>query len=367
MQWIADAADRAGVVLSAPLSHRVISRWWPQAERSDHGAFTRRGIRAIHFYNRGHDGEWIDLAYHSPRDVPARIDRERVEELGRLLVALTAKPVPAHDGDGFWLPFVANTVIARWIVIALELALLLAVIAILVVAKGGLISRLTRDTPRARGAGLLVGIACYALAVGAAVAVEQLLPYHQSWIHAPLRILIAEALVLGGALGLATRIVARYSPWVGSQRYLVLATLTLATIGLAWLVLGAAELAWIWLAPALVIALAPRMRAAAPLAIPITAIPLILALRPMQLREAAFNGFLPALPLAIWLGFLAIPPVATTIWWLRQRSRFGPLGTLVLGVGCGLAVIVGLVVAVTYDSPCSAAKFDQFRLACERV
>ena len=49
LAWLASAADRAGVVVRAPLPHRVVSRAWPQAERSDHGPFTRRGIPACHF------------------------------------------------------------------------------------------------------------------------------------------------------------------------------------------------------------------------------------------------------------------------------------------------------------------------------
>ncbi|HEY5920659.1 MAG TPA: M28 family peptidase, partial [Kofleriaceae bacterium] len=43
LRWLAHAADRAGVKISAPPAHRVVSRWWPHAERSDHGPFTRRG------------------------------------------------------------------------------------------------------------------------------------------------------------------------------------------------------------------------------------------------------------------------------------------------------------------------------------
>src|SRR6185312_11446709 len=96
MRWLADAADRAGTIVRAPLGHRLVSRWWPQAERADHGAFTRRGVRAFHLYNRGTDGDWIDLAYHSPRDVPERIDRASVAATGRLLRALVAEPPPPH-------------------------------------------------------------------------------------------------------------------------------------------------------------------------------------------------------------------------------------------------------------------------------
>ena len=365
MQWLADNADRAGVIVRAPLAHRVISRWWPQAERSDHGAFTRRGVRAFHLYNRGTDGEWIDLAYHSRRDLPTRIDTERVEEVGRLLLALVATPIPAHDGDGFWLPLAANTVIPRWVLIVFELVLLLAVIALL---ARDLIVHLTRDRLRARGAGLLVGVACYLLAIGAAYAVEQLEPYPGSWLHAPLRTLIAELLVVIGVVGLASRLVARFSPWIGAQRYLALAAITLAVFGATLLVLGAAELAWIWLVPALALALAPRLGPLSPLAVVTALLPIVLLLNPLQVREAAWNGFWPrTLPLALWLGVLAMPFIAAGTWWFRTRRGWGPLGALVLPVGCGVAVIVGFVLAITYRSPCTAAKFDSFHLACERV
>ena len=369
MQWLADAADRAGVIIRAPLAHRVISRWWPQAERSDHGAFTRRGIRAFHLYNRGNDGEWIDTAYHSSRDVPARADRDRVDELGRVLRALIDSPVPKHDGDGFWLPFAANIVIDRWIVIAIEIVLLLAVIALLVLGRNGLIVHITGDRVRQSGPGLLVGALCYLIAWVTTIGVERLGgAYTGSWLHDPLRAVIAEALVLVGMVGLATIAIRRLAPWLGDQRYLVCGTIVLAVIGTALLVLGAAEIAWIWLVPALALALAPRLRAAAPLAIAVTLLPLVLVLHPFQLREAAWNGFFPrSLPLAAWLGFLAIPLTLGLAWWLRRRRLAGPLGTLVLPVGCGLAILVGLVVAITADVPCTAAEFDSFHMACRRV
>ncbi|HSK03969.1 MAG TPA: M28 family peptidase, partial [Kofleriaceae bacterium] len=126
LRWLAAAAGRAGTTLRAPLPHRVISRWWPQLERSDHGPFTRRGIRAVHLYHRGQDGEHIDLAYHSARDTLARVDRGAVDELGRVLRALAASPPPAPDGggpDGFWVPVARNTVVPRAALLALALVL----------------------------------------------------------------------------------------------------------------------------------------------------------------------------------------------------------------------------------------------------
>ena len=378
LAWLADAGDRAGVALSAPPAHRVVSRWWPQAERSDHGPFTRRGIRAVHLYNRGNDGEWIDLAYHSPRDVPARLHAGSLAATGRLLRALAAEPPPAHAGDGYWLPLAVNTVVPRWWLIAGELALVLVVLVALVASRDGLVATLARrhqgsrraaDGPR--GAGLWLGILGYAIAAAAAVSVERALAggHPAPWLHAPLRALLTDALVLAGTFGLVTRIVARAWPWRGGQRYLALAAITCTVIGGLLVSLGAAELAWIWLVPAAVIALAPRLGRAGIVAIAFAALPLACVLNPWQLREAAWNGFLPvSLPLSVWMAIVGMPTVATTAWWLRSSRRpAGPLGTLVLGMGCGLAVVLGLLFAVTYEPPCTAAKFEQFQLACERV
>jgi hypothetical protein len=175
--------------------------------------------------------------------------------------------------------------------------------------------------------------------------------------------------VLAGAFGLATRVVARLSPWRGAQRYLAFAAITCTTIGALLVAVGAAEIAWVWLVPAVGIALAPRLGRAGVLAIALAALPIACVLNPWQLREAAWNGFLPpSLPLSVWLAIVGAPTLATTGYFLRVRSRpNGPLGTLVLGMGCGLAVALGLVFAVTLEPPCTPVKFEQFHLACERV
>lgn len=371
LAWLAAAANRAGVRITAPPAHRVVSRWWPQAERSDHGPFTRRGVRAVHIYNRGNEGDWIDLAYHSARDVPARLHRESLAETGRLLRALADAAPPAYGGDGYWLPLARNVVVPRWSLLAFEVLLVLVVIVALVLSREGLVAAIARrelHVNAPRGPGLLVGAVCFVAASVAACAIERAAAgaHPAPWLHAPLRALIGAALVLGGLFGLATRLVARIRPWRGGQRYRALAAITCALIGTTLLVIGAAELAWIWLVPAAIIAVAPRQ--AALVAIAASALPIACMLYPAQLREAAWHRFLPlSLPLSAMLAILGTPTIATFAWWLRRRAPTGPLGTLVLGMGCGLAVIVGVVFAVTSEPGCTAVKFATFHLACERV
>jgi hypothetical protein len=349
MRWLADAADRAGVIVRAPLPHRVVSRWFPQAERADHGAFTRRGIRAFHLYNRGNDGDWIDLAYHSPADTPSRVHRGSVAATGRLLVALVAVPPPAHTSDGFWLPLAANTVIPRVVLIVLEIVLVLAALAALAQLIG----------PRARGGlGLFAGTGCFVVAVALASLVHQ---YPGAWLLAPLRNELAIAAVIGGAFVLLTRAAARFRPWVGRDRYLALAIAIPLAAGLAWLATGAAELAWIWLVPAAALGLARRW----PIVTVAALLPALLVLSPGQLREAAWNGFLPvAIPLAVWLAVLGAPVVAAAGYLVRRGSGPGPLGTFVLVVGCGLAVIGGASTVLLSHPACSSAQFSERQLSC---
>jgi hypothetical protein len=351
LAWLRDAADRAGVELTAPLPHRVISRWWPQAERSDHGPFTLRGVRAVHFYNRGNDGEWIDTAYHSAHDLPSRVHPEAVAAVGRLVRALAMSPVPAHDGDGVWL---AGIIVPRWLLVVLELLL-----------AGATLVVFRQRQPRADGAGLMLGAASYALAIIITIACTQLLqPYAGAWLFAPLPWLFAAAMICVGSFGLIMRIVGRIRRIHGAHRYRAFAALLCLVTGLVVLAIGAPELAWIWLIAGAAIATLP-----APLALMFSLLPALLVLQPLQLREASWNGFLPAaLPIAGVVSLFLVPPVATGAWWLRsRRTHIGPLGSLVLTVGWGLLLIGGLVVAVTQNPPCSAAEFGQFLLACDRV
>jgi len=370
LAWIAGAADRAGVAITAPPVHRVISRWWPQAERADHGAFTRRGIRAVHFYDRGQDGERIDLAYHSPRDLPSRVDRASVAEVGRLLRALVATPPPPHDGDGYWIP-ATRVVVPRWTLVAGELLLAAGALALLFWLPRRTPTRLRTPLPwRLRNSGLLVGLACFGVAAAVTIGVERAFAgdHPAPWLHAPLRAELAETAVFAGTFGLLTRVAARLAPWIGDRRYLALASLLLLAFGGAWFVLGAPELAWVWLVPAVTVAAAPRLpRAVAPIALAPALLPPLLVLAPAQLREAAFNGFLPpALPLAAWIAVLAAPTFAGIGWYLRRQTP-GPLRSLVLAMGCGLAVVVGTVTLAISRPACTGPEFHQFHLACEQV
>jgi hypothetical protein len=355
MQWLADAADRAGVELRAPLVHRVVSRWWPQAERSDHGAFTRRGIRGVHFYDRGHDGELIDRAYHTGFDTFTRIDRASVGEIGRLLRAIVVEAVPAHAGDAFWVPVLANVVVPRWGLLAFEIFSVLATFFLLV--------RLRRERQRG-GAGLLAGSACFVVAFAAVFALEYVA--RPAWLHAPGYHAIALALVFVGVLGLATRVVARVKPWTGSERYLVMCVAWLFAFGVVWLAIGAAEIAWVWLVPALCAALSPVLGRARVLGLIPTLLPAVLVLAPAQLREAVWNQFAsPQMPLVSWIALVAIPPIAGAAYALRARGHSGPLGVFILPVGWTLAIAVGLIMVFRYQSPCTASQFQEMSLTCE--
>ena len=356
--WLASAANRAGVVVRVPLPHRVVSRTWPAWERADHGPFTRHGIPAFHFYHRGQDGESIDLAYHSARDTAARVAPSSLDEIGRLLRALSAEPPPEHDGDGFWLPIATNVVVPRWPLVALD--------AVLAALALGLLFSTLRITRARGGLGLFAGLGCYAVAIAVTVAIERVAAegHPAPWLHAPGAALLAELAIFAGAFGLATRVARRFAPWIGDRRYLAVAIVLPLALGLGCLLAGAAELAWLWLLPAACAAAAPRLGRLGILAIAVSLLPGELILN--QLREAAWHGFLPTgIPLAGWISGFALPPLATLAWWLRKAPAAGPLGTLVLPLGCGLAMIAGVILLLQAHPPCSPQQFHAFHLACE--
>jgi hypothetical protein len=362
LQWIAEAADRAGVALSAPLPHRVISRAWPQAERSDHGPFTLRGIRAIHFYNRGNDGELIDRAYHSAADLPARLHKGALDETARLLRAMASLPMREGDADGFWVPFATNAVIPRWLVYAVCFVMGLGTIAGLSLGKDGILAYRHREEARARGPGVLVALLCYAGGIGAAFAAELALSgsHPAPWLHEPARALAASAGIIAGVGGLIALGIGRFFPFAGDLRYRLVGAIIPLAIGSALLAVDAAELAWIWLLPAACVALAP-----APIAALSTLVPAALVLYPAQLREAAWNGFLPPVPLSVLLGVLALPTAATVG---LVACRFRSERRWVFGVLVGVALLAlagGIALSVLTQPACSVEQFASRHLACE--
>src|SRR5262249_3009870 len=95
-------------------------------------------------------------------------------------------------------------------------------------------------------------------------------------------------------------------------------------------------------------------------------LPGALVLAPDLLREAAWNGFLPpSLPLIVWLAAFAAAPLAALSWWLRKAPTPGPLGTLVLPVGSGLAIAAGVALILQAHPLCNPVEFRAFHLACE--
>jgi hypothetical protein len=159
-------------------------------------------------------------------------------------------------------------------------------------------------------------------------------------------------------------LLARRRPWIGERRYRFVAIAALLVPGLALLAVGAAELAWIWLIPAAAVALAPAWVGAI-----VALLPAALVLAPGQLREAAWNGFLPtSIPLAGWLAVLLAPAWAAAAAAFRRATPAArPLGSLVFVVGCGLAVTIGAIALVLGHPTCSSTEFQQFQLACEQL
>ena len=155
-------------------------------------------------------------------------------------------------------------------------------------------------------------------------------------------------------------------PWNGELRYLVLATVIPLVLGCMLVALGAAEIAWLFLLPAALMGLAPRLGPARIVAVLAPLLPVVLVLAPSQLREAAWNGFLAgAQPLTPWIAAFFAPVFAGVAWLLRRRGHPGPLGALVLPVGCLVAVGLGIVVLSRTVPACSATDFNSFHLACE--
>jgi Peptidase family M28 len=364
LRWLQAAAARAEVTLDVPLLHRTISRLVPQLERSDHGPFTERGIAALHLYHRGAGGELIDLAYHTAHDTGAgRVSPARLDELGRLLLALSQTAPPAQDhGDGFWVPVASGWIAPRG-------ALIAASGALLALALGcGVAFVPRRRAAMARGVGLLGGLALLAVVAGALFAVERLTAagHPAPWAHRPLRA-VSGLLLLGfGSLTFALGLLQRVLELRGERRFLIAAVALLLLLGGTAGALDAWELAWLWLVPAALLAIAPRCGSAGWVPLSLAAAASCLLVGPHHLREAMFNGFFSSsIPLALWLTVTFLPHALAYLWWRACRPRPGP-GREALALLLGLlAVAAGTALYVTILPVCTPDSFAARGLSCE--
>lgn len=378
LRWIADAAAQAKVSVEAPLAHRALSRLEPSVERSDHGPFTMRGVRAVHFYHRGADGDLIDRAYHGPRDTADRVVPAKLDEVTRLVLALTAAaPPPAAPplvagrfaalldrDDGLWPPLSFAPVLPRRTWVLAQLAF--AALALLLLA-----TTRRRASSRRRGLGLLPSLLMLALGGGALFGLERLTGqltggHPAAWLHHPLRFTVALAVIGAGLVAFCFGVLRRVVGLRGERRYLAAAIALLFLQAGFLLAFDAWELSWLWLLPALLLAAAPRLGRAAPLALALALVPTALLFEPAHLREAFYQGAYPlALPLAGWLTLQLLPHALAAVWWLAPRPRPSP-GREIFALGTSLAfVALGTSLLVTTVPTCSQTAFHLSGLACE--
>ncbi len=373
LQYLADVAHAAHVKLDAPIPHRIISRWWPQAERSDHGPFTQHGIRAVQLYHRGHNGELIDLAYHLAHDQITRIRAPRLAEILALLRGIVGVAPPGvglqHSsivgGDaGWWMPDVmGNWVASRRILVAGSWAIAVATLLLL------LANRRSHVTATPRKFGLALGLLAFVIATGLTLLVEKFAAYPGAWALAPgIRIAASTAILLGFTTLIITAIGRRW-PWHGERRFLYAAVSIQLTVPVGCLIIGAAELAPLWLGSALLLAVAPRLGRLAWLAVTAAAYPLWFLLDAARLREMIFHRFMPSsLPLSLWVAFHIAPMLLAIAYLLRashNRQPRGPLCAFLLPTGAFLAILVGITTWVIRRPTCSAEAFAIHNLACE--
>ena len=374
LSYLADMAAQANVTLDAPVPHRIVSRWWPQAERSDHGPFTRHGIRAVQLYHRGHDGDLIDLAYHSPFDQPSRISPPRLGEIAALLHTLVTAPPPGggprasaavDDDAGWWMPaLMGNWVAPRRLLLAAAWTLVVTALLLLFA------NRRVKVMPPPTMFGLAIGVATGLAAVALAYCVERLATYAGAWTLAPRSHIAATLLIIVGTTVALTRAVGRRWRWNGERRFLYAAVGIQLTLTVIALLIDAAELAPLWLGSALLLTIAPRFGRFGWLLLAAAAYPLWFTLDAARLREMVFHQFMPAgTPLALWVGFHTAPILLGFAFFLRarraQRPTTNPLAAFAVPVLAVLAVVVGAATWVIQRPTCSVEQFRLRNLACE--
>ena len=367
LEWIAARIDESGADVEVPVPHRVVSRLAPAAERSDHGAFTERGVPAFHLYARG--PERIYLPYHTAWDVPERLDAGAIASAGRLVSALARSrgDLPAAGGDpGFWLPG-TGIILSGPAVQGVEAALGAVTLFLLwfLWRSGG-------QRSRGRGVGLIAVILIVPLLwllahlVLVAASGDHPLP----WTHVPAAALVAAILVAAAGAGLAWLSPLGRRRLVGRRRFAAAGALPLLLAGAGLLWVGAHELAWMPLAAAVLVAaaaLAPG-RAASLVLFALSLAPLVPALSPAFLRESAFHGFyLRGLPLPFFAGIILAPhAVAAAPLLARALPARASLPRWAAAVPAALLIAVAAATFVAFrGAPCDAAAFAERGLACE--
>jgi hypothetical protein len=374
LTYLADVSNRAGVSLDLPATHRIVSRWWPQAERSDHGPFTRLGIRAVHFYHRGSNGELIDTAYHSPFDIGARIDASKLLEVASLLRVIVTTPPPgvrqfsepAGSGDaGWWIPSVMGTWVApRRLLIACCITVIAATLLLL------FSRRRSSATTTPSVFGLIAAVIVFTASVSVAVVIEGLATYQGAWSQSPRRSISAACLLISGLVVVIAMGLHRFWSWNGERRFLYAAVGIHLTVGTAAIILGAAEIAPLWLGAALLLALAPSFGRATVFMVALSAYPLWFVLDPNRLREMMFHQFMPpGLPLSMWVAFHLAPLLLACAYIVRRKVTFrapGPLASFAIPTLGVLAILVGSGLWVFAHPTCSFERFSAHGLMCER-
>jgi hypothetical protein len=374
LAWLDGVGDKAGVSLTAPVFHRVISRLFPQLERSDHGVFTREGVPAFHIYHRGDHRRGDDpvfLAYHTEFDTADRVDEQAVAAAARFVFTLSrvGGELPAIGGDrGTWVPLPGGSAVvaaARAVYVAEGFLAVLALFTLIRIAG-------TRDQrPREDGRGALAILVAWAsgvaLAAAAGFLAAALRDHPLPWAHAPGRHIAGlVACGLGGCL-LAIALLGGGKPIAGRGRHAVVAISVQLLVGLALLLFRLHELAWCFLLPAGAWSMAWRARssAVAVVSVGVGALPVAVVLAPSLYREASFHGFYPAsVPLAVFVGAWLFPHLFA-LTFLRKRLAFAAMSRRSLVLAGAVAALVGVLTLAVPEPPCTGELFEQRGLACE--
>jgi hypothetical protein len=365
LQRIARAATSTRVAVEAPLTHQVFSRLAPQAERSDHGAFTERGIPAFHLFHRGPGRIYLD--YHRATDDLDRIDPDAQANALSLLVAIALDPTP--------LPLAAEAKSATWFGGGWILghrtlsAVCLVLVAITIVGAWSGWRRGALQRAGAFAGALATGMCMAAWLVVFAIdaTLSAASDHPQGWVHAPGRTTLAVVLTLAALLCVGASALRRHPALARTVGTPALVVALAPGIALLWV--GVPELAWLPLGSAVALAATAwidRVHSRAML-VALAAFPAWACVDPDLLREATFHGLMPARLRLSWLLF--VPFVAVSLAGIRMLAPLSlavrtRVWLAVAAIAAWIAVVAGSSLGARH---CDAAAFVAEGLACERV